>query len=171
MTVVAVLLFFAVAITQAIDNTEHEEAVEAEPVMKAMAAEVNEKAPDFSLKTLEGKEVKLSDFKGKKVMINFWATWCPPCKAEMPAMQQLYNQANGYFDILAINIDPQNDVKGFVSENRLTFPILLDESGKTNQGYSIISIPTTFLINEKGIIEKKHIGAMTFEQMEEFILN
>lgn len=169
-TVAAVLLFFAVALAQAMDTEEQETAVESEPVMKATTAEVNNKAPEFSLKTLDGKVKKLSDYKGKKVMINFWATWCPPCKAEMPAMQQLYNQANGYFDILAINIDPQNDVKGFVSENQLTFPILLDESGKANQDYSIISIPTTLLINEEGIIEKKHIGAMTLEQMEEFIM-
>jgi len=133
-------------------------------------AEVTQQAPDFTLSTIDGKEVKLSNLRGRKVMINFWATWCPPCKAEMPAMQQLYNQANGLMEILGINIDPKNDVEGFVRENQLTFPILLDKTGRVNEDYSILSIPTTLLINEEGMIEKKHIGAMTLEQMEEFVM-
>jgi peroxiredoxin len=166
-TVLLLLLFFAIALTQAIGNEDQD--TNAGTAVIA-TAEVAQQAPDFTLTSLGGKEVKLSNFKGRKVMINFWATWCPPCKAEMPAMQKLYDHANGYMDILAINIDPQNDVAGFVRENQLTFPILLDETGKVNENYSIISIPTTYLINEEGRIEKKHIGAMTFEQMEEFII-
>jgi peroxiredoxin len=168
-TVLVVLLFFTVALAQAMGNEKKETTVSPQEATMA-TAEVSQKAPNFILPSLDGKEVKLSDFKGRKVMINFWATWCPPCKAEMPAMQQLYNQAKGYIDILAINIDPHNDVAGFVRENQLTFPILLDETGKVNEEYSIISIPTTLLVNEEGIIVKKHIGAMTFEQMEEFML-
>lgn len=168
LTVLLLLLLFAVG-SQALGNEDQNANVSTREAITA-TAEVAGQAPNFTLSTLEGKEIKLSDFKGRKVMINFWATWCPPCKAEMPAMQQLYNQANGYMDILAINIDPKNDVAGFVRENQLTFPILLDESGKVNEDFSIISIPTTFLINEDGMIEKKHIGAMTLEQMEEFII-
>lgn len=168
-TVLFLLLFFVVALGQAMGNDLPETSVGAEEATIAIA-EVAEQAPDFTLTSLEGQEVKLSDFKGRKVMLNFWATWCPPCKAEMPAMQQLYDQANGYIEILAINIDPQNDVAGFVRENELTFPILLDKTGKVNENYSIISIPTTILINEKGGIVKKQIGAMTLEQMEEFMI-
>ncbi|MGM0901004.1 MAG: redoxin domain-containing protein [Bacillota bacterium] len=169
LTVLLLLLLFAVALLQAMSNEDQNTNVATQEAITA-TVEVAGQAPNFTLSTLEGKEVKLSDFKGRKVMINFWATWCPPCKAEMPAMQQLYDHANSYMDILAINIDPKNDVAGFVRENQLTFPILLDESGKVNEDYSIISIPTTFLINEEGMIEKKHIGAMTLEQMEEFII-
>ncbi|WP_404333015.1 redoxin domain-containing protein [Mesobacillus maritimus] len=169
LTVLLLLLLFAVALSQAMGNEDQNTNVATQEAITA-TVEVAGQAPNFTLSTLKGKEVKLSDFKGRKVMINFWATWCPPCKAEMPAMQQLYDHANGYMDILAINIDPKNDVSGFVRENQLTFPILLDESGKVNEDYSIISIPTTFLINEEGMIEKKHIGAMTLEQMEEFII-
>ncbi|WP_053363595.1 redoxin domain-containing protein [Bacillus sp. FJAT-27251] len=133
------------------------------------AAETGKPAPSFSLVNMEGKEVKLEDYKGKKVMLNFWATWCPPCKAEMPAMQQLYEKAGGSFEILAIAIDPDNDVAGFVNEYELTFPILLDKNGTVNNDYGIISIPTTFLIDEDGKMKKKHIGMMTLEQMEEFM--
>lgn len=157
-----------VGITQATDSESNEEKINLQQGMK-MSADVSKQAPEFSLRTLEGNEVKLSDYKGKKVIINFWATWCPPCKAEMPAMQKLYERVNGQFDLLAINIDPKNDVAGFVNDNRITFPVLLDESGKINESYSILSVPTTFLVDEKGIIVKKHIGAMTLDQMEEFI--
>ncbi|SEM17060.1 Peroxiredoxin [Mesobacillus persicus] len=162
------LLLFMVGITQATDSESNEEKINLQQGMK-MSADVSKQAPEFSLRTLEGNEVKLSDYKGKKVIINFWATWCPPCKAEMPAMQKLYERVNGQFDLLAINIDPKNDVAGFVNDNRITFPVLLDESGKINESYSILSVPTTFLVDEKGIIVKKHIGAMTLDQMEEFI--
>jgi peroxiredoxin len=133
------------------------------------AAETGNQAPPFSLVNMEGKQVKLEDYKGKKVMLNFWATWCPPCKAEMPAMQQLYEKSGSSYEILAINIDPENDVGGFVNEYELTFPILLDKTGAVNSEYGIISIPTTFLIDENGKMQKKHIGMMTLEQMEEFM--
>lgn len=133
------------------------------------AADIGTAAPAFTLKDLNGKEVGLEDFKGKKVMLNFWATWCPPCKAEMPAMQKLYETKSNEIEILAINLDPQNKVADFVSENGLSFPILLDQSGGTQQSYSILSIPTTFIIDENGVIQKKHVGSMTLEQMEEII--
>lgn len=152
------------------------QAVNKDPVPASVPAskisqgtEVGSLAPEFTLKNLEGKEVKLGDYKGKKVMLNFWATWCPPCKAEMPAMQQLYTQKTAQLEILAVNLDPQNDVAAFINSNSLTFPVVLDQSGETQQSYSIISIPTTFIIDENGIIQKKHIGSMTFEQMEEII--
>lgn len=124
-------------------------------------------APSFTLKNLEGKEVHLEDYRGKKVMLNFWATWCPPCKEEMPGMEKLYNEHE--IEILAVNLDPQNDVRGFIERNNLTFPVLLDVHGTTQQTYSIISIPTTFIIDENGIIVEKHIGVMSVRQMEELI--
>jgi peroxiredoxin len=168
MAILIFLLIFSITMAHAIGNEQETNGDEQNAIVAGV--EAAELAPDFTLSTIDGKEVKLSNLKGRKVMINFWATWCPPCKAEMPDMQQLYNQANGYLDILGINIDPQNDVAGFVRENQLTFPILLDKTGKVNEDYSILSIPTTLLINEEGMIEKKHIGAMTLEQMEEFVV-
>lgn len=124
-------------------------------------------APSFTLKNLAGKEVTLGEYKGKKVMLNFWATWCPPCKKEMPDMEKFYKDHGQKIEILAVNLDPQNDVQAFVKENRITFPVLLDQNGETQQTYSIISVPTTFIIDEEGLIVKKHIGSMTYEQMKE----
>nr|WP_249745386.1 TlpA disulfide reductase family protein [Mesobacillus boroniphilus] len=124
-------------------------------------------APNFTLKNLAGEDVSLKDYRGKKVMLNFWATWCPPCKEEMPAMEKFYKEKSKDVEILAVNLDPQNKVKAFVKDNEITFPILLDQDGATQQTYSIISIPTTFIIDEQGLILKKHIGSMTYEQMQE----
>lgn len=163
--ILAGLVLFA--LFQAVTKEPAPAAVTATKISEGAA--IDSSAPEFTLKNLNGEEVSLKDYKGKKVMLNFWATWCPPCKAEMPAMQQLYSQKPADLEILAINLDPQNDVSGFVNSNGLDFPVLLDQSGSTQQLYSIISIPTTFLIDEKGVIKKKHIGSMTFEQMEEII--
>ncbi|MEH6942598.1 peroxiredoxin family protein [Bacillus sp. JJ722] len=136
--------------------------------------EIGEKAPDFTLNTLDGKTVKLSDFKGKKVILNFWATWCPPCKAEMPHMQNYY-QSNKDKDItiLAVNLTNQDNgleiVHKFANDYKLTFPILLDEKGIVGRTYQILTIPTSFFINEKGIIHQKIIGPMDEETMQKYV--
>ncbi len=132
---------------------------------------VGEKAPDFELKTLDGKTVKLSDYRGKKVILNFWATWCPPCKAEMPDIQKYYNEADDNVEILAINIDPQYDVKKFVREVNVTFPVLLDSNDEVNTMYRILTIPTTYFIDGTGIIRSKHLSVMTIEIIREHIKN
>lgn len=126
------------------------------------------KAPDFELKTLTGESVKLSDLKGKKVMVNFWATWCPPCKKEMPEMEQFYQESGDQITILAVNIDPQLDVQKFVDENNITFPILLDEDDAVNQAYQTLTIPTTYFIDSKGIIQHTFFGSMTLDDMEKW---
>jgi peroxiredoxin len=129
---------------------------------------VGAKAPDFELKTLTGETIKLSNLKGKRVMLNFWATWCPPCKAEMPAMEQFSKQMPKDIVILAVNIDPQLDVKGFVDKNKITFPILLDAEDTVNETYQVLSIPTTYFIDSKGIIQNKYIGEMKLDDMKDF---
>lgn len=148
-------------------KTDEPQAIEASKATTGIDAGMI--APSFTLKNLAGEEVNLKDFSGKKVMLNFWATWCPPCKEEMPAMEEFYKENSNEIEILAVNLDPQNDVEGFVREKELTFPILLDQAGSTQQTYSIISIPTTFIIDENGLILKKHIGSMTYEQMQELM--
>lgn len=163
--ILAGLVLFA--IFQQVTIEEDPESVAASNISSGITTGVL--APAFTMKNLEGKDVSLEDYRGKKVMLNFWATWCPPCKAEMPALEKLYQQKSDEIEVLAVNLDSQNDVAGFVNKNQLTFPVLLDENGETQQAYSIISIPTTFIIDEKGIIVKKHIGSMSYEQMEEII--
>jgi peroxiredoxin len=166
---VLLIVLFTVAIVQAMDKPSEDQA-SVETANSGIAVGV--KAPDFQLNTLDGKQVTLSQLQGKKVILNFWATWCPPCKAEMPEMQRYYEEMDqDAVVILAVNIDPQLDVQKFVDEMGITFPIPLDEGDKVNAAYQVISIPTTYFIDTKGIIRDKHIGAMTYDLMKNNISN
>lgn len=161
----AVLILFAlitIAMFYAINDEDEVKTVSSGEI----GIEVGQRAPDFELATLSGETVKLSDYRGQKVMLNFWATWCPPCRAEMPDMEKFYHEMKGEIEILAINIDTNNDVAGFIKEMGVTFPILLDTKENVMKNYQIISIPTTFLIDENGIIKEKTIGAMTYDYMK-----
>ncbi|WP_394232279.1 peroxiredoxin family protein [Niallia oryzisoli] len=158
---VLLLAMMTVAIVQAMEKEEKPDNL---PGLK-----VGVKAPDFEVKNLAGETVKLSDFQGKKVLLNFWATWCPPCKEEMPDMEKFHKSAGDDVVILAVNIDPQYDVNKFVNEMGITFPILLDEKDEVNTMYQILTIPTTYFIDEEGIIRHKYISAMTEEIMEQYV--
>jgi peroxiredoxin len=164
---VVLIALLGVAIVQAMDKKAEPENVSQEAANMG-GLKVGAKAPDFELKTLAGDTVKLSDLKGKKVMLNFWATWCPPCKAEMPAMEEFHKEAGDDVVILAVNIDPHLDVKAFVDENKITFPIPLDEEDKVNEAYQVLSIPTTYFIDTKGNIGNKYIGAMNLDAMKQY---
>ncbi|TXC91777.1 redoxin domain-containing protein [Metabacillus litoralis] len=130
-------------------------------------------APDFELTTLDGEKMSLSDLKGKKVLINFWATWCPPCRSEMPDMQQIYDEYDDDVVIAAVNLTSSESsvdtVESFVNELSLTFPILLDEKGKVNNEYEVLSYPTSYFIDEEGIIKTKFVGALSYDQMKKLI--
>lgn len=124
-----------------------------------------ESAPDFTLTTLDGKTAKLSDYKGKKVVLNFWATWCPPCKAEMPHMQNYYEDFadEENVEILAVNLtkgDSADKVEAFVADYGLTFPIPMDEEGIVGDTYQAITIPTSYIIDTSGNIQNKIVGPM-----------
>ncbi|MGG3562796.1 redoxin domain-containing protein [Neobacillus rhizosphaerae] len=127
-------------------------------------------APDFTLSTLEGESVKLSDYKGKKVILNFWATWCPPCKEEMPHMQNFYehNKETG-IEIVAVNLtnldNGKDAVETFAKVNRLTFSIPLDEKGTIGMQYQAFTIPTSYIIDSTGVITKKIVGPMDESMM------
>ncbi len=126
-------------------------------------------APDFSLTTLEGEPVSLADFRGKVVLLNFWASWCPPCRSEMPAMERVYQDyADRGFVILAVNATQQDSpdaARRFVSEQGLTFPILLDTSGTVSALYRTRSLPTSFFIGADGIIDEVVIGGPMSEAL------
>ena len=157
---IALIILFTVAMVNAMSKEE------VKPVDKQSGLEIGNKAPDFELKLLTGETVKLSDYQGKRVLLNFWATWCPPCKAEMPDMQKLHETYKDQIVILAVNMDVQNDVAGFVKEMGITFPILLDEKNEVNEKYQILSIPTSYFLDEKGFISDKFNGAMSLDQMK-----
>jgi len=168
--IAAVLLItlLTVAIVQAMDKKTEAPETTSEASANNSGLSIGEKAPDFQLKTLTGDTVKLSDLKGKKIMLNFWATWCPPCKAEMPEMEQFSKQIGKDTVILAVNIDPQLDVQAFVDENKITFPILLDAEDKVNETYQVISIPTTYFIDTNGFIQNKYTGSMKLDIMKKY---
>jgi cytochrome c biogenesis protein CcmG/thiol:disulfide interchange protein DsbE len=120
------------------------------------------RAPDFELNTLQGGSMRLSDLYGKPVVVNLWASWCPPCKAEMPAFEKVYQQyAQQGFTILAVNASNQDslaDAQAFVQANGLTFPILMDTKGQVSQLYDLRSLPTSFFIGRDGIIREVVVG-------------
>jgi peroxiredoxin len=131
------------------------------------------RAPDLKLQTLDGKTMKLSNLQGKVVLLNFWATWCPPCRAEMPEMVRFYNDhSSEKIEILAVNLtdsDSVKDVKKFAEQYKLSFPILLDPDGKIGNTYKTVTIPTTFVIDANGFIKQKHIGPMSYDMMADFV--
>jgi peroxiredoxin len=126
-------------------------------------------APDFTLINLAGEEVSLSDFRGQPIVINFWASWCGPCRLEMPAIQERYKK---YKDeglvILAVNFDePVSVVKSFRDELDLTFTLLLDPGAIVQRLYRNRTYPTSFFVDVDGIIQWQHIGVMTERQIDE----
>ena len=127
------------------------------------SVELDAVAPDFTLSDLSGKAVSLSDYHGKVVLLNFWATWCPPCKAEMPSMESLYRQMkDDGLVILAVNIEPNGPetVTAFLKENPHTFPILYDDKASVQKLYGVYKFPETFVIRKDGTIDDRVIGAI-----------
>ncbi|MFC4618813.1 thiol-disulfide oxidoreductase ResA [Camelliibacillus cellulosilyticus] len=120
-----------------------------------------DQAPNFSLKTLDGKTVKLSDFRGKGVVLNFWGSWCEPCKYEMPFINEAYQKRPKNVEVLGVNIQESPIVvQNFVRQDHIGFPILLDSKGSVTEAYNIQPIPTTFLIDKNGKIVKKIVSYM-----------
>ncbi|PWK14431.1 thiol-disulfide oxidoreductase ResA [Tumebacillus permanentifrigoris] len=132
--------------------------------------EIGQAAPDFQLQTLDGKPVKLSDYKGKVVLLNFWASWCEPCRQEMPDIEKAYQ---AYKDqgvvVLGSNLRENNvSVKGFVDNMGLTFPIVMDKDGNlATQTYKVKPIPTSFFIDKAGILRQKAEMPMSYSFIEQ----
>ena len=128
---------------------------------KYLPVGVGTKAFDFNLPSLEGKPTQFSQYAGKVIFLNFWATWCEPCKEEMPSMQNLSSALeNQPFVIVAVSIDsePAKVVKEFTESYRLTFPILHDRKGKMRDTYKTTGVPETYIIDQNGVIAEKIMG-------------
>jgi len=133
-----------------------------------------ELAPDFELRTLEDTRIRLSDLRGQKVILNLWATWCPPCRAEMPDMQAFYEQEKERgVTILAVNLfdteQGEEQVAAFLKSYGITFPVVLDEDKQISRLYQAISIPTSYIIDSHGVVQYKMIGPLTKEMIEKML--
>ena len=137
-----------------------------------------EMAIDFTLKDQYGNEHTLSEYKGKTIFLNFWATWCPPCRGEMPEIEEIYNEyGKNNDDIIILGVAAPNlgregseeEIANFLSDNNYTFPVVMDFGGELVYKYNISGFPTTFIINEDGEIIHKVVGAMDKESMKEII--
>ena len=126
-------------------------------------------APDFELESLSGERLRLQDLSGKPVVINFWATWCIPCEAEMPLLQESYERYPG-LKVLAINFaEPSADVQAFVDKHALTFDILLDPRAIVQSLYRVRGYPTTYFIDAQGLVQGVHIGVLSQRQLNGYL--
>lgn len=129
--------------------------------------EEGDKAPDFELETLDGESAKLSDYEGERVIVNFWATWCPPCRAEIPDLKKLYDKHD--VTILALNMtnseENEEKVTEFVDKFGMDFPVLKDSDGDVSLNYEIAAYPTSYYIDSDGHIQHIAYGAMNYDQM------
>jgi len=124
---------------------------------------VGQLAPDFTLSDLAGKPVSLADFRGKVVIVNFWATWCPPCRAEMPSMELLHRElADEGLVLLAVNIEKtgRQTVPGFLATSPHSFPVLFDDKEEVQKRYGVYKFPESFIVRKDGVIDDKVIGAI-----------
>ena len=133
-------------------------------------------APEIVLEDLEGKTVRLSDYRGKVVILNFWASWCPPCKAEMPELEQValeYNQGSEAV-LVTVNLtdgarETPAKARQYIQDNRFTMPVLLDTSGKAADDYNITSIPTTIIVDKQGNIGTRFSGPATKTNLQGYV--
>ncbi len=123
-------------------------------------AAVGHPAPSWSLTTPQGDQVALADFQGRPLLLNFWAVWCPPCRAEMPLLAQAASQYPN-LAVLAVDVgDSAADVTAFLQSQGLTLPVALDENGQVANRYHVQGLPTSFFLDAQGIVRFIHIGAL-----------
>ncbi|ASS85862.1 alkyl hydroperoxide reductase [Geobacillus lituanicus] len=163
-----VLLFLAVAgyglwNAMAAGNEQETDEIESGPG-------IGQTAPDLTLPTLGGKAVRLSDLRGKAVVLNFWTSWCPPCKKEMPELEAFYKQHGREVMLLAVHLTTQDtldNAERFAKDKKLTLPVALDVRGEALHRYRIQTIPTTYIIDPNGVIRRKIVGPVTAKRLEQ----
>jgi thiol-disulfide isomerase/thioredoxin len=143
---------------QDVENAQEEP----QPTMGLQAGQI---PPSLALETLSGELFSEAEIEGKKVMINFWATWCGPCRVEMPDMVRLANEHKEDLVVLAVNVaEDEPEVKAFVKEFEMDFPVLLDRTGELTSQFQVLAIPTTYFLHSDGTIAVKHTGMLNYSQ-------
>ena len=142
-------------------------------LLDGRALETDRPAPDFALDVLDGEPARLSDFRGKTVVLNFWASWCPPCRAEMPEFQALWERRgpSGPDDLVVLAVDflPEDsvaDAANFAREFGLTFPVLFDADGSVARRYRVRGFPATFFIDRRGVVRTTAFGPVFGDLLE-----
>jgi cytochrome c biogenesis protein CcmG, thiol:disulfide interchange protein DsbE len=143
-------------------------------VTSAVEPEPGNRAPEFKLPTLDdpNKTVALSDLKGKPVFINFWASWCGPCKQEMPDLQRVYEKNKDKVTFYTINLTGQDDAQkadAFLKQYNITIPALIDPDNKGMKSYKVLSVPSSFVIDANGVVAEKRPGSMPEAEMQGMI--
>lgn len=143
-------------------------APELNPTGKAAAAQEGRAAPNFRLAALDGQPATLDSFRGKYVLVNFWASWCGPCRTETPELQALYDQARAS-GLIVIGVNQQEqpaDAKSFADQFSVTYPLLLDRSGEVSEAYRVgHGLPVSFLVDPNGVIREVFVGQMSADAM------
>ena len=134
---------------------------------RSTAIEIGQDAPDFALTDVDGKPVSLSEFKGKVIILNFFATWCPPCRAEIPDFIELTKAYGDKLAIIGVSDEDQGSLKGFAESQGINYPVLIDREGKASSAYGPMrAVPTTFVIDKDFKIRRHYIGARSREEFE-----
>jgi len=137
---------------------------------KNVGISIGKTAPDFELRDLSGKNTKLSDFRGKNIILNFWASWCPPCREEMPEFQRIYTENAENLVVIGVNLqESKENAESFVKKLGITFPILLDPNAQVKDMYNVFTQPVTYFIDSNGKIIDKKFGPLTREEIDEKI--
>ncbi|WP_071460012.1 thiol-disulfide oxidoreductase ResA [Bacillus massilinigeriensis] len=160
-TIILLVLVLAVGYTLYANLTKEDDST----------VEIGKEAPDFVLSDREGNKHQLSDYKGKGVFLNFWATWCGPCEREMPHIDNQYKQfKDKRVEVLTVDVgESKIAVDKFVERHNLTFPVMIDEDGQVQAAYGIGQLPITFLIDEEGKVVRSYTGELTEDKVKRFM--
>ena len=171
LTAVVALVALALGVGLAIGRQGTAGAVGRPSAQRPPSVERDQLAPLFSLPSTTGETVALSSFEGQVVLVNFWATWCPPCRDEMPVIQATHEKyADRGFRVLAVNVqETPGQVEAYARELGLTFPLLLDQRGDVTQTYRVQNLPRSFFLDRAGRVVRIHPGELTPDTMERYL--